>query len=222
MLFDQLTQKIGAFSGSAWREMTMLLNDSRRRARRNSQQYVNPRFRAYGKARLDIAQRAGSRAEWEDLWKPPRHEFPFRWGAHWKQCIEYRVLDYAAEVGFYIDVLAFPVNAFDAGYAQFTGPEGEFHIAVMPVFPGENPTPPDAIRLQFMVADLSGTVEHLKERGVPFEQEPQPLHPGSRIQIGSFRTPHGLLVELWGEVVARPQRTYQPVERQPYLAQLEE
>ena len=65
---------------------------------------INPRVRAYGKARLDIARRAQSRQDWDTLWKKPLHEFPFTWGAYWKQSIEYRVADFAAEIGFFIDV----------------------------------------------------------------------------------------------------------------------
>ncbi len=33
------------------------------------QHHVNPRFRAYGKARIDIAMRATNQSEWEKLWK---------------------------------------------------------------------------------------------------------------------------------------------------------
>ncbi|MFN2197532.1 MAG: VOC family protein [Anaerolineales bacterium] len=164
-----------------------------------TQYHVNPRFRAYGKARLDIAARAQSREEWEDLWKPPINEFPFEWGRYWKHCVEYRVDDYAAEVGFYIDVLGFPVNAFDPNYAQFTSPDGEFFIAVVPSTPENPATPPDALRLQFMIRNLKFTASELTNRGVTFEQPPTPLQPGSQLMLAVFRSPHGLVVELWGE-----------------------
>ncbi|GAB4396589.1 MAG: hypothetical protein OHK0052_18060 [Anaerolineales bacterium] len=171
---------------------------------------INPRFRAYGRARIDIAQRAESRADWERLWKPPAHDFPFEWGRYWKQCIEYRVSDFAAEVGFFIDILAFPVNAFDPDYAMFTSPDGEFYFAVVAV-PEESATPPDAIRLQFMIANLNQTVKELETRGVVFAQPPQPCEPGAKLHIATFHTPHGIAVDLWGVVeVQRLRYAYQP------------
>ncbi len=163
---------------------------------------INPRVRAYGKARLDIAGRATSLAQWEKLWKHPANSFPFVWGDAWKQCIEYRVDDFAAEVGFFTDILGLPVNALDPGYAMFTSPRGDFFFSVVPTAHAEQATPPDAFRLQFMVQDILATTLLLQQRGIDFEQTPQPLQPGSSLSIASFRTPHGLCVELWGKMLS--------------------
>jgi catechol 2,3-dioxygenase-like lactoylglutathione lyase family enzyme len=163
---------------------------------------VNPRVRAFGKARIDIAQRARSREDWDKLWKHPIHSFPFAWGDCWKQCVEYKVDDFAAEVGFFIDILGLPVNAFDPGYAMFTSPHGDFFFAIVPATEDNPSTPPDALRLQFMVADILATTQELESRGIEFEQPPQPCQPGSSLYIGYFRTPHGICVDLWGMVKA--------------------
>jgi len=160
--------------------------------------HVNPRFRAYGKARIDIAQRAATRDDWDQLWKKSTFPFPFSWDHSWKQCIEYKVADFAAEVGFFIDILGFPVNAFDPDYAMFTSPNGEFFFSVVPAQADEESTPPDAIRLQFMVVKLIETAVELQRRGVVFEQWPAPTGENSPLQIGSFRTPHGIGIDLWG------------------------
>ena len=169
---------------------------------------VNPRVRAFGKARIDIARRAKSREDWQKLWKHPQYTFPFAWGESWKQCIEYKVDDFPAEVGFFIDVLALPVNAFDPDYAMFTSPHGDFFFAIVPTPPGGESTPPDALRIQFMVADIHATAKELQNRGIEFEQPPQPCQPGSSLYIGYFRTPHGLCVDLWGIVkTAHPPAT---------------
>ncbi len=160
--------------------------------------HVNPRFRAYGKARIDIAQRAATRDDWDRLWKKSTFPFPFSWDRSWKQCVEYKVADYAAEVGFFIDILGFPVNAFDPDYAMFTSPNGEFFFSVVPAQADEESTPPDAIRLQFMVVKLIETAVELQRRGVVFEQWPAPAGENSPLQIGSFRTPHGIGIDLWG------------------------
>lgn len=169
--------------------------------KRPTQKYpVNPKFRAYGKARLDIAQRAASSSDWEKLWVKPAHNFPFTWGEPWKQCIEYRVDDFAAEVGFWIDVIGLPVNAFDPDYAMFTSPGRDFNFAVVPAPPGSHSTPSDAIRIQFMLEDVLAAAVTLQGRGVAFEQWPQPCAAGSSLHIGYFRTPHGICVDLWGVV----------------------
>jgi len=113
--------------------------------------------------------------------------------------VEYRVDDFAAEIGFLIDILGLPVNAFDPDYAMFTSPEGEFFFAVVPAGEGTS-TPPDAIRLQFMLADIFATADELESRGIAFEQPPQPVAPGAALNIATFRTPHGICIDLWGTV----------------------
>jgi catechol 2,3-dioxygenase-like lactoylglutathione lyase family enzyme len=160
--------------------------------------HINPRFRAYGKARIDIAKRAETRDDWDQLWKKPTNPFPFSWGSSWKHCIEYKVTDFPAEVGFFIDILGFPVNAFDPDYAMFTSPNGDFYFSVVPTREGELPTPHGAIRLQFMVQDIIETSHELERRGVEFTQMPARVADNSSCLIGSFRTPNGIGIELWG------------------------
>lgn len=165
---------------------------------------LNSRIRAYGKARLDVARRANTAQEWERLWKPPAHDFPFEWGPYWKQCIEYTVHDFAAEVGFYIDVLGFSVNAFTPEYAQFTSPDGAFHLAILPAADERMSTPPGVFRLQFMVQNLAQVIGELEGRGVVFAYGPQLLQVGGKTEVCGFHTPHGVLIELWGQRVAQP------------------
>lgn len=174
--------------------------DTRMKKKSAYQFHINPKFRAYGKARLDIAQRAKNEEEWDRLWKKPAHQFPFVWDGAWKQCIEYKVDDFAAEVGFFTDILGLPINALDPGYAMFTSPDGEFYFSVVPALEGELSTPPDAIRIQFMIADIQETALELERRGIPFELWPQACADGSSLYIGYFRTPHGICVDLWGNV----------------------
>lgn len=174
-----------------------------------SNHHINPRYRAYGRARLDIAQRARTRQDWDRLWKRSQYSYPFVWGQHWKQCVEYRVDDFAAEIGFLIDILGLPVNAFNPEFAMFTGLDREFYFSVTPAPPGMDSTPPDAIRIQFMVDDIFATTEELQRRGVVFDAEPQAVTEGSLQWIAAFRTPHGICMELWGMV--------EPVEEDPAL-----
>jgi catechol 2,3-dioxygenase-like lactoylglutathione lyase family enzyme len=162
--------------------------------------HVSARVRAYGRARIDIARRALTPQDWDELWKPPQNPFPFTWGTYWKQCIEYRVDDFASEAGFFIDVLGFPVIAFDANYAMFTSPTGEFTFAVVQTPEDGTSTPPDAIRIQFMVEDIYKTTEELARRGIAFTQTPEPLSGGSSMHTATFLSPHGICIDVWGEV----------------------
>jgi catechol 2,3-dioxygenase-like lactoylglutathione lyase family enzyme len=175
-----------------------------------SRHHINPRFRAYGKARIDIAKRVRDQRDWYRLWKEPSNPFPFAWGENWRQCVEYKVDDFAAEVGFYIDILGLPVNAFDPDYAMFTSPRRDFFLSIVPAFEDEYSTPPDAIRIQFMVDEIFSTVEELERRGVEFEQQPQACQEGSSLYIGYFRTPHGICVDLWGFVDQEAEEEFYP------------
>lgn len=183
--------------------------------------YINPRFRAYGRARVDIAQRAQTREDWDRLWKKPQYPFAFDWGEPWKQCIEYRVDDFPAEVGFLIDVLGFPVRAFSPEFAMFTSPDEAFNFAVVPTPQGTDSTPPDAIRLQFMLADLFATCEALAQRGVIFDHQAQPVGPNAHLWIAAFHTPHGIPVELWG-LVETPEGVLESPEDEVASGQLDE
>jgi hypothetical protein len=154
------------------------------------------RCHALGEARLKVADEAKTEEDWERLWTESP-AYPFTWGQCWKQMIEYRVDDYAAEVGFFIDVVGLPTNAFGREFSMFTGPENEFFFSVAPTPEGEASTPRDGIRLAFMLGDIEGQAATLKERGVAFEQEPTPYQ-GSPMLKATFRTPHGIAVDLWG------------------------
>lgn len=163
---------------------------------------VDPRVRAYGKARIDITRRAQDEAEWQSLWREPRYPFPFTWGGGWKHCIQYTVDDFAAEIGFFIDVLGFPVSAFSPNYAQFTSPDQAFYFGVVATPEGGKSTPPDSLRIQFMVKDLTRTIEELEQRGLAFERKPDATE--ESLSIALLRSPHGMLIELWGTQEARP------------------
>jgi predicted enzyme related to lactoylglutathione lyase len=162
--------------------------------------HINPRFRAYGKARIDVTRRARDEIEWQMMWREPLNPFPFEFPGSWQFCAEYKVDDYAAEVGFFIDVLGFPALAFSPSYAQFTSPDGGFCLGVMAAKPGERSTDPETLRFQFMVEDIHETAQMLEQRGIRFEQKPVQESAGSSRVTATFRTPHGVRMDLWGEV----------------------
>lgn len=160
--------------------------------------HVNPKMRAYGKARIDITRRAKDERDWQDNWREQLYFYPFEFADGWKTCFEYKVDDFAAEVGFFMDFLGFPSSAFSPSYAQFTSPDGDFYIGVSAREEGEECTPPDTIRLQFNIIDLFDTISELESRGIVFEGKPQPVYDDSDVLVTTFRTPHGICIDLWG------------------------
>jgi len=161
--------------------------------------HISPRVRAYGKARIDITRRAQDEDEWRRLWKGPSQPYPFKPGEAWKFNVLYTVDDFAAEIGFFIDVLGFPVQAFSPSRAHLTSPEVGFTFTILAAREEEASTPPEALRLQLNVDALVQTVRELERRGVTFDQQPAPLQAGSSWQVASFRTPHGVTIELLSE-----------------------
>ena len=194
------------------------LKDSRRvsQPRNLEGPHINPRVRAYGKARLDIARRVQTQQDWDALWRPPTHPFPFSFSvaSSWKLCIEYRVDDFAAEVGFWIDILGLQVTAFGPDYVQFSSPGGEFTFAVTSALENQSSTPPDSLRIQFSIKDLMQTVEELEHRSLSFDQPPVPQQPDSLQYYATFSTPHGIAIDLWGEVETAPVPVEVPIEQQ--------
>ena len=163
-------------------------------------QTTQPSVRALGEARLEAARAASTPPQWAELWQPPAHPFPFTWGECWKHTMEYRVDDFSSEIGLYIDLLGMPTIAFGPDYAMFTSPDQAFFLSVATATDEAPRTPPETIRLEFMIDGIHGTVEELQRRGVAFEQEAMPCADGSPLYTAIFRTPHGVEVKLWAMV----------------------
>ncbi len=161
------------------------------------------RCRELGEARLKQVSEIRTPEEWAEKWTGPQHEFPFTFGTCWNQCTAYGVEDYAAEVGFFYDVLGLPANAFSAGFAMFTSPDKSFYFAVVPAGEEMKATPPDSLDLGFMVEDLPGVAAELARRGVEFSVPVAPL-PGTPMLRGELRTPNGIRMTLWSMPEAPP------------------
>lgn len=179
---------------------------------------INPRFRAYGKARLDVTQRAKDELDWQALWREPFYPFPFTWEGAYRHCIEYKVDDFPAEVGFFIDFLGFHVIGFSPSYAQFTTPDGEFTFAVSAIQEGEDSTDPDSLRFQFMIQYMEDTITELEQRGIQVERLRRPMQDGPARLYAYMRTPHGVRVDFWG--VPEPEVDEEEVAMQRILDEL--
>lgn len=126
------------------------------------------------------------------------HAYPFTWGECWKQCIEYKVDDFKAEAEFFRDTLGFSTNAAGHEYSMFTSPDGAFYIGITCSSGDEQSTPANAVRLQFMIGNVLETSRELERRGIVFEQFPVQCEGSSPMYMGTFRTPHGIRMDLWG------------------------
>lgn len=153
--------------------------------------------RDFGKSRIGVAASCRSQEDWKTLWKPSEHPFTFKAGQCWNFTAEYKVVDFEAEVGFFIDLLGFDANAIDSSYAMFMVPEGKYYFSIVKASPTEA-TPPEAIRLEFMLADIKQVTSSLIDRGIVLEQSPQPFSEGSNLYRASLRTPNGIQLALWG------------------------
>lgn len=153
--------------------------------------------REFGLKRVEIIKQIKSPEDWQKMWTPPTHDFPLEYGPCWTMTVEYKVADFEAEVGFFLDVFGLNSNAMDGSYAMFTGPKEEFYFSIVRF---EKSTPGDLISLEFMCDDICKTHEELVGRGVVFEKPPKPYHEGGSLYIAIFRTPNGIPVRLWGVV----------------------
>jgi len=150
---------------------------------------------------MELAEKGRARiaAATEGEAAPPTPTFPFEWGERWKHCVEYRVIDFDAEVGFFLDVMGFRPNALAPDYAMFTSPKGDFYLSIVSTTDVKSSTPGDSIRLGFMVKDIEGVARELGKRGIDFEKPVRLYEPaGGGLHTGRFRTPNGIAVDLWG------------------------
>jgi hypothetical protein len=157
---------------------------------------IDQTCRALGQRRLDALARIESREDWQKLWPRPRHAYPFTWGDCWKAVAEFAVADYAAELGFHLDIMGMRVNATWPDHAMIMSPEGDYaftiHRAKRTV---------SGLNLQFMLGNIRAATTALKRRGVTVVQD-LTAEWGEQSPMRTFRmkTPNGILITLWGMV----------------------
>lgn len=149
-----------------------------------------------GKERIEFSKSCKSQDDWEK-WESPKNDYAFEYGSCWKSTIEYRVENFEAEVGFFIDVLGTDCVTISENYAMLRGWEQEFAFSVRRPKDDETTTPKDAFVIEFMVKDMMKTAENLLSRGIHFIEEPRREAEGSPMKIASFQTPHGMKIKLW-------------------------
>ena len=150
-----------------------------------------------GKERLEISAEAKTPADWKRLWQDAPHPFPFDYGTCWNFCVEYRVADFEAEIGFLIDGLSLESYALQPGFAMFTDPGKAFFFSVATTEKG-TPADPRSFKLSFMVKRIRETVADLEGRGIPMASAIECPWPNSPMLFTTFLTPNGISIDLWG------------------------
>jgi hypothetical protein len=130
--------------------------------------------------------------------EPTKDLYSNFWGNCWKLSFEYKVSNFAAEVGFFIDILGFNVNIFSSTYAMFTNPDQDSFFSVIKSQGNEKPTPPESIRLHFVVKDLFLLVNELKKKSLVVIFPPESAGEETDLYSALLETPSGINMELWG------------------------
>ncbi len=153
--------------------------------------------REFGAKRLEIPAKAKSQADWQTMWMDPANPYIFEWGDCWTGCIQYTVADFSAEVGFWLDYVGLDSNALGDEFCMVMSPDKKFFFSFEPAKDG-NPTPSNAIHIQFMLSNIQKAGDDLAARGIAFEKLVQPESEGSPMLVGTFRSPAGIAIDLWG------------------------
>jgi hypothetical protein len=152
--------------------------------------------RSFGVERLRVAASIHTARDAERMWRQPANPFAFTFADCWKHTVALRIMDFPAEVGFYVDVLGFAANAVSTDYVMLTSPRREFYLSLVQA--GKRAaTPPETISLEFMVSGLRATVDALRARGIAVSSA-APLSTGSPLHRAWLDSPNGFRLTLWG------------------------
>ncbi len=159
--------------------------------------------KAHGKRRLAALKRIKSREDWQKLWPKARHDYPFTWGECWQAVAEFGVKDFAAELGFYLDILGMKVNAVWDNHAMIMSPDGEYAFTIY-----QAKRTSAELNLQFMLGNIAIATTALKRRGVTVVQDLK-AEWGEENPMRTFKmkTPSGVVITLWGMLKPAKKKT---------------
>ena len=157
--------------------------------------YVNT-FTELGKSRLETLAKIRSAEDFEKMWQEPENAAPVKWGDCWKACVEYAVPELEAEVGFYIEVLGFGINAAWDNRVMLISPDGEYTFTI---YSEADSTPSQSLQMEFMVSNIAEINQAMKACGVPYEQELKKVWgEESDMKTIIVKTPSEIQLTMWG------------------------
>lgn len=152
----------------------------------------------FGKKRLSVVTHAVSEEAWNQQWTMPANHFFAEFGKIWQFTVQYYILDFKAELGFFTDILGFDVKMISEEFAMVVPPEEQFSISFSKVSRKQDASPGDSLSIQFFIRDLNQTYEKLGKLGVKFIKPPEEYDENGLFQKASFETPNGIPVILIG------------------------
>ncbi len=161
---------------------------------------LHERCRAFGEERIEALARCKEPGDFQKLWPAGKADWPFTWGECWKAVPIIHLEDYAAELGFFVDVLGFQSFATWEGGCFLAAPESEFKLGLADTREG-TAVDPASFQLDLMVGNIEEAAATLVERGVI---ERADLHPEwgeeQRMRTLCLKSPNGISLKLWGNL----------------------
>ena len=157
---------------------------------------------ALGRERLALAEALQTPEDWKEKWKDAKHDYPFTWGDCWKAHVVFAVPHFEAELGFYLDVMGFGLNAMWDDHAMLISPDKEFSFVICKGNP-EKHAKPESVHLEFMIGNIEEAFTALQERGVPMSGELN-AEWGDEHRMRTFEltSPSGYELKIWGMIQA--------------------
>jgi len=152
----------------------------------------------FGKKRLSVVTHALSEEIWDQEWTLPVNHFFAEFGKIWQFTVEYYVMDFKAELGFFTDIMGFDVKMISEEFAMVVPPEEQFSISFSKVSRKQDASNSDSLSIQFFIRDLDQTYEKLEKLGIKFDIPPEEYDENGLFQRASFKTPNEIPVILWG------------------------
>jgi catechol 2,3-dioxygenase-like lactoylglutathione lyase family enzyme len=161
-----------------------------------SMTYVT-KYAELGKSRLETLSKIRSPEDFEKMWKEPQDAAVLKWGDCWKACVEFAVPQLEAEVGFYIEVLGFGINATWDNRVMLISSDGAYTFTL---YSDKDAQPANALKMQFMVSNIAEIDAAMRKCGVPYVQELKKVWgENNDMKTIVVKTPSGIDLTVWGK-----------------------
>lgn len=104
--------------------------------------------------------------------------------------VEYKVKDYAAEIGFWVQTFGVTLLSIDDEYALLTDADRTFTISIKADYVAHDVS---GFSLQWFTDNLGDTTDALDARGIAYET----YYQSSNQRFVRLQTPAGVNVEIW-------------------------
>jgi len=156
--------------------------------------------RDLGNERIALAEKCTAEKSWMTAWTGARHPFPIKWGECWKAVIELSVQDFAAELGFFLHILGFDVNAIEPNWAMLMTPDKAYMFSLIQATEERPAVSGASISIEFMVEGITALASELTNRGLGVSPLQAEWGEEAPMRTFGFTSPNGLNIKVWGMV----------------------